>query len=172
MSASGSQSQPPTSRTWLTHDHIWQAVRLLAACGLAWAGTAAMGLKEVYWALITATIVTQPQLPATLKAGRDRILGAILGAATGLLVIEAVARGWPNLPLFWTALVPLAVITAKWPNLRFACATLIVLVLVPSNDTADRPIDRVAEIVIGTVASVIATAAMWWARPPSTDAND
>jgi uncharacterized membrane protein YccC len=172
MNARGAKSQPPARGAWLTYDHIWQTLRMLAACGLAWMGTAAFDLKEVYWALITATVVTQPQLPATLKAGRDRILGALLGAAIGFLVIEAVQHGWPRLPLFWAALVPLAIITAKWPNLRFACATLIVLVLVPSTDTADRPIDRVIEIVIGTVASVVATAAMWWARPASADAND
>jgi uncharacterized membrane protein YccC len=168
---SAPDAHPQTASTWLSYDHIWQAVRTLAACGLAFGITSLVGLKEAYWGLITATIVTQPGLPATLKAGRDRILGTILGAAAGLLVIEAVARGWPNFPLFWAALVPLAIITAKWPNLRFACATLIVLVLVPSGDGASRPIDRVAAIVIGAVASVVATTAIGWARPAQANSD-
>jgi len=138
-------------------EHFWQAARILAACGLAWGMTSFCGLKEFYWALITAVIVTQSDLPATLALGRDRFLGTLLGSAAGLLIIEAVKHGLPSVPLFCIALVPMALISAIWPNMRIACITLIVLILVPSAGPGfGRPIDRVAEILIGVVASIIA----------------
>jgi uncharacterized membrane protein YccC len=145
--------------TTVKREHIWQAARTLAACGLAWGATSLCGLKEVYWALITTVIVTQSDLPATLTLGRDRFLGTLLGTAAGLLIIEAVKHGLPSIPLFWAALMPLALISAVWPNMRIACITLIVLILVPSaGPDFGRPIDRVAEILIGIVASIMAAA--------------
>jgi uncharacterized membrane protein YccC len=140
-------------------EHFWQAARTLTACGLAWGVTSLCGLKESYWALITAVIVTQSDLPATLALGRDRFLGTLLGTAAGLLIIEAVKHGLPSIPLFLGALVPLALISAVWPNMRIACITLIVLILVPSGGPDfGRPIDRVAEILIGIIASIAAAA--------------
>jgi uncharacterized membrane protein YccC len=153
--------------SFFRRDYVWQAVRTLAACGLAWVGASMIGLKEIYWALITAVFVTQPGLPETLKVGRDRVLGAMLGAAAGLLVLEAIKLGGPTVPLFWAALVPLAVITARWPNMRFACATLIVLILVPAaGPDFGRPIDRVVEILVGVFASIVATVAIRYGGLP------
>ncbi len=143
----------------MKREYLWQAARTLAALGLAWGMTSLCGLKEGYWALITTVIVTQSDLPATLALGRDRFLGTILGALAGLLIIEAVKHGLPSVPLFWMALVPLVLISAVWPNMRIACIILIVLILVPSpSPDFGRPIARVAEILIGIVASIAATA--------------
>jgi uncharacterized membrane protein YccC len=143
----------------IKREHLWQATRTLAACGLAWGATSLCGVKETYWALITAVIVTQSDLPATSALGRDRLVGTLLGTAAGLLIIEAVKHGLSSVPLFWAALMPLALISAIWPNMRIACITLIVLILVPSaGPDFGRPIDRVAEILVGIVASIIAAA--------------
>ena len=139
---------------------LWQAVRILGACALAAAATGLMGLPEGYWAIITTIVVTQADFGATLQAGRDRILGTIIGALAGLLVIAASRKGYPVDRMFWIALVPLAVLTAIKPNLRLSCVTLVVVVLVPSSVASlwHRPIDRILEILIGTLASIVVSA--------------
>ena len=126
---------------------------MVLAAAAAWAA----GLPDRFWAMVTAIVVTQPELDSTLSAGRARILGTLLGALTGLLVILAVRAGAPLPVMFWSALVPLAVVTAVWPYLRLSCITLIIAVLVPSPSglSLTRPIDRVLEILLGTVAAIV-----------------
>ena len=135
---------------------LWQAVRIVTSCGLAFAVSKLIGLPEGYWALITAIVITQPFLDATVAAGRDRVLGTLIGAAVGFAVIEADRRGAPSLPMFWIALVPLAFLTAVWPNLRLSCVTLVIVALIPASASAfERPVDRVLEILLGTLASIV-----------------
>jgi uncharacterized membrane protein YccC len=117
------------------------------------------GLKEAYWSLITAVVVTQPALGDTLAASRNRVLGTLIGAAAGCAVIEAARHGFSTPVLFWCALAPLALLTAARQNLRLSCITLIVVVLIPSTgDPFARPLDRVYGILLGTLASIVATA--------------
>ncbi len=122
---------------------------------LAYAAAAWVGLPDRFWAMVTVVVVTQPALDSTLSAGRDRILGTLLGALAALGVILAARAGAPLLPMFWVALVPLAVVTAVWQTMRLSCITLIIAVLVqPGGLSLIRPLDRVLEILLGTVAAV------------------
>jgi len=146
----------------------WQTLRILAACVLAYGFAKLFGLKEEYWGLITAIVVTQPALDDTLRASRNRIFGTLIGAAVGFVVLEAVQHGLPSQLLFWLALVPLALLTAIRQDLRLSCITLIVVVLIPSaGPPFERPIDRVLGILVGTMGSVIAAALI---RQPQRDA--
>jgi uncharacterized membrane protein YccC len=139
--------------------HLWQAVRILAACALAYVAAMLIGLSEFYWALVTAVVVTQPALPETLAAGRDRALGTLIGALVGLAVIEAGQRGASTFALFWVALVPLAILTAIKPNLRLSCVTLVIVVLVPApGNPFARPFERIVEILVGVLASIVVSA--------------
>ena len=104
------------TRTRLDAATQWQAARLVAACALAYVTAATSGLPERYWALITAVVVTQPMLSDTLGAGRDRVLGTLIGAAFGFLVLFAEQR----LSLFWLALAGLALLVAVCPYLRLS----------------------------------------------------
>jgi uncharacterized membrane protein YccC len=140
--------------------HLWQTVRILAACALAYAGARLIGLSEYYWALVTAVVVTQPALPETLAAGRDRALGTLIGAVAGLAVIAAGQWGASTFALFWVALIPLAILTAIKPTLRLSCVTLVIVVLVPAppGNPFARPFERVVEILVGVLASIVVSA--------------
>ncbi len=141
--------------------YVRHTIRLLAACALSYGMARAAALQEDYWAVITAIVVTQPLLDDTLAASRSRVLGTLLGAAAGFAVLVAAQRGLPIVPLFWCALVPLALLTAIWPTLRLSGVTLVVVVLIPSSEAPFlRPLDRVVGILLGTVASVIVTAVL------------
>lgn len=142
-----------------TRTQLWQTARLVGACALSYYTAVLVGLPEHYWALITTVVVLQPMLSDTLAAGRDRILGTLIGAATGFLVLELGQHGLPLLPLFWIAFVPLALLIAIYPYLRLSAVTLIIVVLVPGANTPYvRPFDRVAEILLGTIASIVVAA--------------
>jgi uncharacterized membrane protein YccC len=145
----------------LRSEYLWQAVRILAACAVSYGASRLIGLQEGYWALVTAVVVTQPALDSTLAAGRDRVLGTVIGALAGLAVLGGGELGFSSLVLFWIALLPLAILTAIKPNLRLCCITLVIVVLVPSTAGTRfvRPLQRVLEILIGTLASIAITAA-------------
>ena len=140
-------------------DNLWQAARLVAACAFAFGGGAGIGLKERYWAIITAIVVTQPVLSDTLSSARDRVAGTLIGAALGFGVLELAEHGVPPEAMFWVALPPLALLIAMRPYLRLSAVTLVVVVLVPGTGTPFvRPFDRVIEILLGAIAAIVVAA--------------
>jgi uncharacterized membrane protein YccC len=153
--------------------YVAQSVRILAACAIAYGASQWIGLKESYWALITAVVVTQPALSDTLPAGKDRVIGTLIGAIAGLGVIGAAYLGYSSSILFWIALIPLAILTAMRANLRLSCVTLAVVVLVPSTGAPFvRPLDRVFAILLGTLASVVVSAAIRGEQKLEAHSND
>jgi uncharacterized membrane protein YccC len=146
---------------------LLHAARLLAACAVCTIIATEFGLKESYWALITVVVVTQPALTETIDASRTRIIGTLVGAAAGFVVLEAVQHGLPRLPLFWLALAPLALLSAIRQTLRLSCITLIVVVLIPAGGPPfERPLDRVYGILLGAAASIVMAAIAWVRQSP------
>jgi uncharacterized membrane protein YccC len=137
-----------------------RGLRILCACGLSDVAAWAFNLQEGYWALITAVVVMQPAFADTLVASRNRVLGTLIGAGVGLIVLGAAAQGVAPLWPFWVALALLALLTAAWPSLRMSCVTLIVVVLAPA---AGAPFlhayDRIFAILLGTLASILVAVA-------------
>jgi uncharacterized membrane protein YccC len=156
-----SESSWSVLRTLGGRANLAQATRILAACALSYGASKLVGLPEGYWSLITVVVVTQPMLKETLAASRFRIVGTLIGAAAGLAVIAGVQAGLPLQPLFWGALLPLALLTAARPSLRVSCITLVILSLIPApGPPLARAMDRVLEILLGVVASIAVLAAL------------
>jgi uncharacterized membrane protein YccC len=140
--------------------YLWQAARIFAACAISYGVSTLIGLEEAYWAPISAIFVAQPELEATFVAARDRVIATLIGAVAGLGVLQAARSGLHALPLFWGAMIPLSILSAVRPNLRLSCTTLVILVLVPSTGPVfSRPLDRVLEILLGTLVAIAVTAA-------------
>ena len=155
MQAAHNNKQPSASPLF-GPAQLGHAARILAACALVYGTSRLLGLPEGYWSLITVVIVTQPDLPRTLTASRDRIVGTLIGAAVGVVAIAGRLHGLPTLPLYAAGLVPLALLTAAWPSLRLSCITLTIVFLAPAGGTAFAlPMYRVVEIVLGTLAALI-----------------
>ena len=148
-----------------------QAMRLLFACALSFGVATLFGIPEPYWSLITAVVVMQTDLSHTLTAGRDRVLGTLLGAVVGVGLIAVGQRGVPTLPLFAAGLVPLACVTAVWPSMRLACTTLVVVMLIPADgDPFARPLFRVLDILLGALACIATSMLIYPSqnrKPPS-----
>jgi uncharacterized membrane protein YccC len=140
--------------------YLWQAARIFAACAISYGIPALIGLEEAYWAPISAIYVAQPELQATFAAARDRVIATLIGAVTGLAVLQAARSGVHSMPLFWGALIPLSILSAVRPNLRLSCTTLVILVLVLSTGPVlARPLERILEILLGTLVAIAVTAA-------------
>ncbi len=132
-----------------------QATRTLVSVFLSDLVAQALHLREPYWALITAVIVTQARISSTLEAGRDQIIGTLIGAVAGAAAIALFLVGLPRVPVFAVLLVPLALLAAFKPNLRLAGVTLVVVFLFPAQGGAfSRPVDRVLAILVGALVSL------------------
>lgn len=143
-----------------------QTIRMLVSVFLSDLVAHLAGLNEPYWALITAVIVTQAKVSATLEAGRDQIVGTLVGALFGAAAIALVLIGLPRMPVFALLLVPLAIMAAFKPNLRLASVTLVVVFLFPAaaNDPFSRPIDRTLAILVGAAVSLMVSFLVFHSR--------
>jgi uncharacterized membrane protein YccC len=140
--------------------YLRQAARIFAACAISYGVSALIGFEEAYWAPMSAVFVAQPELEAIFVAARDRVIATLIGAIAGLGVLEAARGGMHSSLLFWGAMIPLSILTAVRPNLRLSCTTLVILVLVPSTGPVfSRPLDRIFEILLGTLVAIAVTAA-------------
>src|SRR6185312_3036993 len=86
---------------------------------------------QVYWAVLTAVIVTQSSIGGSLKASFDRFFGTIGGAAWGVAVSLTVphANALSLGAALAIALIPLAVEVALWPRYRVAPVTAAIVLL-------------------------------------------
>lgn len=158
----------PKVSPWLSgaSPEFRQAARMLASVFLSYVVSRLADLGEPAWALITAVIVTQSKVGATLEAGRDQIVGTLVGAVFGAAAIALSLAGLPKMPVFACLLVPLAIMAAFRPNLRLAGVTLVVVFLFPASgaDPFARPIDRTLAILVGAAVSLLVSYVVFRAK--------
>ena len=119
-----------------------------------------LGLPQVFWAVLTAVMVMQESVGASLKAVLDRLAGTFGGAVWGVAV--AVAMLWAGLTSMALALavtlVPLALLAALRPAYRVAPVTGII-VLLGSQTSRSGPAlaagERLLDVGLGGLVSLI-----------------
>jgi uncharacterized membrane protein YccC len=147
-------------RAWLAAHRLEAGLTLrMSAAGLiSFAIGDLLGLVQIYWAVLTAVIVTQASIGGSLKAMLDRLVGTIGGAAWGVAVTLAV----PHPTALSTgialavALVPLAAAASVRPNLRIAPVTAAIVLLGYSAQTevVAAALQRVFEIGLGSIVAL------------------
>jgi len=134
-------------------------VRISAAGLITFAVAHLLGLTQIYWAVLTAVIVTQASVGGSLKAMLDRFVGTIGGAGWGVAVTLAI----PHPGVLSTgfalavALVPLAAVVAIRPNYRIAPVTAAIVLLAYPNQgggVVEAALERVLEIGLGSVIAL------------------
>lgn len=127
-----------------------------------------LGLAQVYWVVLTATIVTQASVGGSLKAIADRLVGTVAGAACGVVVAVSVPHSdeLSTAGALAVALIPLALLVAWWPGYRIAPVTAAIVLLGPSPgaNPADAALDRVLEIGIGCAIAIAVSVAATHSR--------
>ncbi len=149
----------PHSWTARQRARLWLVLRIMIATTLAYLLATALHLKQGYWAVLTAVIVTQNSVGGSLKAAVDRLVGSVCGALVGALaaVLAPVHTPFAFALVLVAALTPLVVLTAYFPNYRIAPVTAIIVLLSSGAATMgplDYALDRVQEIALGSVLGV------------------
>jgi len=124
------------------------------AAALSWWLARLFGVRDGYWGSISAIIVSQSNVGATVTASRDRIIGTVIGAALGF----AFSPMSPLLLGYVLALL-LAIAVCGLMGLknssRLAGVTITIVMLVHRERSAwGLALDRVIEVLLGIVVAL------------------
>lgn len=143
-----------SSRDWkrlLIH-----AGRTALAASLCWWLALRLGLHDGYWGAISAIIVLQSNVGATIKASRDRILGTIIGAGFGFSFSLIGQIPWNYIAAVFLAVVLCGMIGFRNSS-RLAGVTVTIVMLVQSSSPKTVALDRVIQVVLGIVVALAVT---------------
>ena len=144
-----------------------QAARTTVAALASYAVGSWLGLPQLVWTVVTALIVLQVSVGATIGAGIDRMAGTLGGAVVGALVALAQPQlGLPDWAALIVAVAPLALLAAAYPRLRIAPLTAVIILLAVPPDLAApvAALERVVEIALGTAIGLAASLLVFPAR--------
>jgi len=146
----------------LLKNRLVHPAKTTMAAVLALLTARALGFPEVYWAPISAMVVMQSTLGATLTISWQRLAGTALGSAAGALLVD---RFGPSLVAFAAGVFTLGLLCPALrldrPAYRYAGITLTVVMLVAHAEAGwVVAIHRFAEISVGIVVGLLLTA-LW-----------
>ncbi|MGP8252360.1 MAG: FUSC family protein [Terracidiphilus sp.] len=127
------------------------------AAALSWWLARLTGVRDGYWGSISAIIVLQSNVGATVTASRDRVIGTAIGAALGF----AFSPMHPLLLGYVLAML-VAIIACGLMGLRnssrLAGVTITIVMLVHREGSAwGLALDRVIEVLLGILVALAVT---------------
>lgn len=163
--------------TWF-RSHLAQfrlGLRITVAGLAAYVLCPLLGLTQTYPAVLTAVIVMQASVGASLKAMMDRFVGSLGGAlwAVGVLLVLQHFNRFSAGTVLVVALVPLAIFAAFKPAYRTAPTTAIILLLTPSSVAGPlaSAIQRMLGIGLGSAVALVVSLLILPARSHTTFAE-
>ena len=143
--------------SWESQRLLIHAAKTALAAALCWWLALRFGLHEGYWGAISAIIVLQSNMGATVTASRDRLLGTLIGAALGFSFSLFGSLPW-NYILAVLAAVILCGLLGLRSSSRLAGVTITIIMLIQKTGSrSSLAIDRVAEVVLGIVVALAVT---------------
>jgi uncharacterized membrane protein YccC len=145
------------------------AVRMTAACFLAYVLGLLLGLQQNQWAVLTAIIVMQASVGGSLKAMLDRFVGSLGGAIAGVIISVGLHRMGivsPGVALA-IGMPPLTLLAAVKPAYRVTPITFIILILTPNLQALgplESAYERMFEIAVGSVIALMVSLVILPAR--------
>jgi len=122
-------------------------------------------IPEAYWAVITAIIVLQSNIGATLNASWTRLIGTAIGAVTGGVFVEFVGTGALAFGLALVLVVMICDFSGLTDSYRLAGVTLAIVMLInrlgPTWIVAG---ERFLQVALGIIVGVIVSIAIWPSR--------
>ena len=110
----------PGILSWERQRLLIHAAKTALAAALCWWLALRFGLHEGYWGSISAIIVLQSNMGATVNASRDRILGTLMGALLGFSFSLFGALPWNYILAVLTAVIACGLLglrsTHVWPG--------------------------------------------------------
>jgi uncharacterized membrane protein YccC len=152
------------------------AGRTALAASLCWLLAQLFGLHDGYWGAISAIIVLQSNVGATIQASRDRILGTIIGAVLGFCCTLFGELPWNYILAVFLAVVVCGLLGFRNSS-RLAGVTVTIVMLVQSGSHKSVALDRVIQVVLGILVAVAVTVLVFpnfarhAAREPAEDSQ-
>lgn len=147
------------------HDRLslQEGIRTALAAALAYWITGLLGLPGGYWAAISAIVVMQSEVGATLLASRDRLAGTAMGAVVGWLISQI----WHDSILMFAVGVLVVMVLCSALHFknagRLGGVTVAIIVLIPYSGPVWRiALERFLEVSFGIVVS-LCVAVVWTA---------
>lgn len=142
---------------------LQQGILTALAAGLSYGLAQWLHLPGAYWAAISAIVVMQSEVGATVTASRDRLAGTAIGAVVGWLTVFF----WHHsLVVFALAILAVMVLcsTLRFENAgRLGGVTVAIIVLIPYNDPPWKvAVERFLEVSFGIGISLFI--ALAWAK--------
>jgi uncharacterized membrane protein YgaE (UPF0421/DUF939 family) len=159
--ATTAQSNSTSWRAGLLHrarTGAWQGFRTGVVAAFCYWLTRKFGLREGYWAAISAIVVMQSELGATVDASRDRLIGTAIGGVLGW----ASASLWNGNVLIYAAGIFLSMFVCWALNLgtagRLSGVTVSIITLVAhTTSTSVMAMHRFFEVALGIVVALAFT---------------
>jgi len=131
------------------------ATKTALAASLCWWLALRFGLHDGYWGAISAIIVLQSNVGATVTASRDRLLGTLMGALIGFACSISGTAPWNYILAIVLAILVCGLL--QWHNSsRLACVTITIIMLVPSaGPRSNLALDRVGGVLLGIVVALL-----------------
>jgi hypothetical protein len=142
--------------TWERRRLLIHAAKTALAATLCWWLALRFGLHDGYWGAISAIIVLQSNVGATITASRDRILGTIIGAVFGFSFSLFGTLPWNYVAALFAAIVVCGLLGFRSSS-RLAGVTITIVMLVQSSSHKAIAFDRVLQVVLGIIVAVIVT---------------
>lgn len=136
----------------------WQGLRTGLVAAVCYWITRKFGLREGYWAAISAIVVMQSELGATVSASRDRLIGTAIGGLLGWVC----ASIWNGSVLIYAAAIFLSMLVCWGLNLgtagRLSGVTLSIITLVAHTTSIGvTALHRFFEVSLGIVIALVFT---------------
>lgn len=144
-------------------DGVEHALMSTAAALAAYLPTQVLGLREGFWAAITAIAVVQTEFGATRTTARDQFVGAAIGGVIGLAVVLTTGQHIASYAIAagLSVLVAWLLNVATAARLAGITATIILLVPHPGTPVEQMVLSRVFEVGWGVS---VAIAIVWLAE--------
>ncbi|MGA8044277.1 MAG: FUSC family protein [Terracidiphilus sp.] len=149
--------EPAGKPRWLSREHrrlLIHATKTALAAGFCWWLALRFGLHDGYWGAISAIIVLQSNVGATITASRDRLLGTLIGAVLGFGFSFVGTLPWNYLAAVILAITICGLLGFKSSS-RLAGVTITILMLVQHGGSHwTIALDRVGQVALGIVVAL------------------
>ena len=143
--------------SWEHQRLMIHAVKTALAATLCWWLAQWFGLHDGYWGSISAIIVLQSNVGATVTASRDRILGTLIGAALGFSFSLFGTLPWNYILAVLAAIVICGLLGLRSSS-RLAGVTITIVMLVQKTGPRwSLAFDRVSEVMLGIFVALAVT---------------
>ena len=143
--------------SWERQRVLIHSAKTALAAGLCWWLALRFGLHDGYWGSISAIIVLQSNMGATVSASRDRLIGTLIGGVFGFSFSLFGVLPWNYVLAVLAALIVCAMMGLRASS-RLAAVTITIIMLVQKPGSRwGLALDRVGEVVLGIVVALVVT---------------